>query len=80
MRFSSVVGLLLTMAVGTQAGMYCQCLYADGSHCCIADNRGGCKSSCLNVKPLFEDKGCNAGGKFSDVSDWNAQWRTACND
>ncbi|OAG23250.1 hypothetical protein CC77DRAFT_1018076 [Alternaria alternata] len=36
MRFSAVIGLLLTMAVGTQAGLYCQCLYSDGSHCCIA--------------------------------------------
>jgi hypothetical protein len=34
----------------------------------------------MNVSQLFEDKKCGAGGKHSDVSAWNAQWRTACND
>ncbi|KNG50032.1 hypothetical protein DDE82_004589 [Stemphylium lycopersici] len=80
-RISAIVGLLVTMAMGVQAGLYCQCLKPDGSHCCIADNNGGCTQSCMNVAPIFEnDNPCNAGGKYSDVSAWNAQWRTACND
>ncbi|KAH6875962.1 hypothetical protein BKA58DRAFT_132338 [Alternaria rosae] len=80
-RLSAVFGILLTMAVGTQASFYCQCLYQDGSHCCVAENNGGCTRSCLNVAPLFEnDKPCNAGGKSSDVSFFTAQGRHACND
>ncbi|CAI9631303.1 hypothetical protein GT037_003334 [Alternaria burnsii] len=79
-RISTLVGLLVTMAMGAQAGLYCQCLYSDGSHCCVADNNGGCTATCLNAKPVFESKGCNAGGKYSDVSAWNGQWRTGCAD
>ncbi|KAL1797769.1 hypothetical protein ACET3X_004375 [Alternaria dauci] len=82
MRFSAVVGLLLTMAVGTQAAAYyCQCLYSDSSHCCVAENgRGDCTATCMYAKAVFADNNCNAGGKFSSVSTWNAQWRTACHD
>lgn len=38
-RISAIVGLLVTMAMGVQAGLYCQCLKPDGSHCCIAVSR-----------------------------------------
>ncbi|KAF1934934.1 hypothetical protein EJ02DRAFT_460807 [Clathrospora elynae] len=77
-RISSVVGLLLTLAVGAQAGSYCQCLYSNGSHCCVDDNVGGCTNTCMNAVPVFKDAGCNAGGKNSQVSVFNAQFRTGC--
>ncbi|KAH7303459.1 hypothetical protein B0I35DRAFT_446643 [Stachybotrys elegans] len=79
-RILSAITVLLSIAIGAQAQNFCQCLYSDGSHCCVADNRGGCTESCMNVKPLFADNPCNAGGKWSKVSAWNAQFRRACND
>ena len=38
-RISAIIGLIVTMAMGVQAGAYCQCLKPDGSHCCIALSR-----------------------------------------
>ncbi|KAF1948075.1 hypothetical protein EJ02DRAFT_449542 [Clathrospora elynae] len=77
-RISSAFALLLTIAVGAQAAAYCQCLYADSSHCCVADNIGDCKSTCMNAVPIFQSKACKAGGKYSNVSFFNAQARTGC--
>ncbi|KAL6153302.1 hypothetical protein ACJBU6_08455 [Exserohilum turcicum] len=35
-RASSIIALVFTMVCGTQAAnWYCQCLYPDGSHCCV---------------------------------------------
>jgi hypothetical protein len=34
-RILPIVALLLASAFTTQAALYCQCLYKDGSHCCV---------------------------------------------
>ncbi|KAF2735690.1 hypothetical protein EJ04DRAFT_511641 [Polyplosphaeria fusca] len=78
-RVSSIVTILLSVAVGTQAAAFCQCLYADGSHCCVDDDApGGCTAVCMNAVSVDGNKPCNAGGKYSKVSAWNGQFRTAC--
>lgn len=35
-RILSVVGLVLTIALGAEASHLCQCLFADRSHCCAS--------------------------------------------
>ncbi|EOA90575.1 uncharacterized protein SETTUDRAFT_24721 [Exserohilum turcica Et28A] len=78
-RASSIIALVFTMVCGTQAAnWYCQCLYPDGSHCC--NNADDCTSSCLNAVSNETDKACNAGGKNSRVSYFNAQFRTTCHE
>lgn len=42
------------------------------------NNGQGCTSTCLNARLLFAEQPCNAGGKYSEVSAWNAQFRSAC--
>ncbi|KAJ4987044.1 hypothetical protein SVAN01_07460 [Stagonosporopsis vannaccii] len=81
-RISSIIGFLVTMAIGAQAGRVCQCLYPDSSHCCVSTSNSvdDCTAFCKTAKPVFEDTGCNAGGKWSKVSIWNSQFRTACDD
>lgn len=96
-RLVSIVALLLSAAIGTHASLYCQCLFPDSSHCCLAvsprdvfemisrltdlwlkDNTiQGCTATCLDAEK-YGGQRCDAGGKFSDVSAINAQWRTAC--
>lgn len=34
-RFFSIVAVLFAAVMGVQADGYCQCLYKDGSHCCV---------------------------------------------
>jgi hypothetical protein len=34
-RILSIVTLLLASALTTQAAQFCQCLFQDGSHCCV---------------------------------------------
>ncbi|KAJ4012657.1 hypothetical protein NW752_008370 [Fusarium irregulare] len=78
-RLLTTVAVLLSVAMSAQAAAFCQCLYSDGSHCCVDENTpAGCTATCENARALFADKPCNAGGKFSNVSPWNAQFRTAC--
>ncbi|KAF5637188.1 hypothetical protein F52700_4925 [Fusarium sp. NRRL 52700] len=98
-------GIGLVMAGdGCGGGKECQCLFADGSHCCVyGDNHnpldseltkfhtqngesgdtGDCVEVCKGAQRVLqsgesEPASCNAGGKFSCVSVWNAQWRTPC--
>ena len=34
-RILSLATLLIASAITTQAAMFCQCLFGDGSHCCV---------------------------------------------
>ncbi|KAF4450517.1 hypothetical protein F53441_6372 [Fusarium austroafricanum] len=78
-RIASTMMLLLSIALGAQAATFCQCLYADGSHCCVDENApAGCTAVCLNARLIGNPTPCNAGGKYSKVSAWNAQFRDAC--
>ncbi|KAK8102154.1 hypothetical protein PG984_015300 [Apiospora sp. TS-2023a] len=82
-RIVSALTLLLATALGAQAAATCQCLFNDGSHCCVvSDARGAaqdCTSACRGAVRNKDQVACNAGGKWSSVSAWNAQWREGCN-
>ncbi|KAJ5021259.1 hypothetical protein PSV08DRAFT_232577 [Bipolaris maydis] len=88
-RIISIVGFLLTVAAGVQAqgGSPCQCLFSDGSHCCVTysssfQTRAGlsqdCADNCRTATRDSDNKACAANGKYSDVSSWNAQFRASC--
>lgn len=34
-RILSAVAFVLALAMGAQASATCQCLFSDGSHCCV---------------------------------------------
>ncbi|KAH7317298.1 hypothetical protein BKA65DRAFT_557498 [Rhexocercosporidium sp. MPI-PUGE-AT-0058] len=78
-RFLTIVTVLFAGA-SSVAASYCQCLYPDGSHCCVIDNQvNDCTRMCLKASPDPTTAAqCNAGGKFSSVSSWNAQHRAQC--
>ncbi|GJC77501.1 hypothetical protein ColLi_00339 [Colletotrichum liriopes] len=81
-RILSAVTILLASALSVQAAATCQCLFPDSSHCCVISSARGpaedCTSACLNARRGDDDTPCNAGGKWSSVSAWNAQWRAGC--
>ncbi|KAJ1332969.1 hypothetical protein MN608_02959 [Microdochium nivale] len=91
-RILSLATLLIASAVTAKAAQFCQCLFNDGSHCCVYSDASigdlDCQRWCTNAhradgatnprNPLEVGTACNAGGKYSTVSGWNAQFRTAC--
>ncbi|KAK8086418.1 hypothetical protein PG994_001392 [Apiospora phragmitis] len=89
-RILSLATLLLASAFTAQAAQFCQCLFNDGSHCCVySDPEIGnldCRGVCTNAHRadgvdnhnLTPGTACNAGGKYDTVSGWNAQFRTSC--
>ncbi|EMD93168.1 hypothetical protein COCC4DRAFT_179270 [Bipolaris maydis ATCC 48331] len=90
-RILSLATLLIASAITTQAAQWCQCLFQDGSHCCVySDPQIGnldCQRWCINAHradgatnpdPLEVGTPCNSNGKYSTVSGWNAQYRTPC--
>ncbi|GKU06667.1 hypothetical protein FLAG1_09065 [Fusarium langsethiae] len=83
----SILATVLAAASSVQAATWCQCLFPDGSHCCVASGAGSCEDKCRNAgKPLPWDGGalqprkqlCNAGGKSFGISFITAQGRTQC--
>jgi hypothetical protein len=44
----------------------------------MQENENDCTTTCRNKVPVVETVGCNAGGKNSKVSAWNAQFRAVC--
>ncbi|KAF5964092.1 hypothetical protein FBULB1_12976 [Fusarium bulbicola] len=84
----SGIGLVMARD-GCGGGKECQCLFSDGSHCCVyGDNgesgdTGDCVEVCKGAKRVLQSgesqpAACNANGRFSCVSVWNAQFRTPC--
>ncbi|KAJ1332970.1 hypothetical protein MN608_02960 [Microdochium nivale] len=74
----SVFAIIFAAVSSVAADGWCQCLYSDGSHCCVMQYGivKDCTKSCMNAEN--SDQACNADGKYSDVSSWNAQWRRSC--
>ncbi|KAF4450518.1 hypothetical protein F53441_6373 [Fusarium austroafricanum] len=74
--------LFFMIALGVQASATCQCLFSDGSHCCVYSSVNGpsedCTQACSGARRGKDNVACNAGGKWSGVSAWNAQWREGC--
>ncbi|KAH7014482.1 uncharacterized protein B0I36DRAFT_389365 [Microdochium trichocladiopsis] len=76
----SVFAVIFAAVTSVAADGYCQCLFSDGSHCCVTQYgiNKNCQERCLNNGSYKHQ--CNAGGKYSDVSGWNAQFRLSCED
>ncbi|CZT15619.1 uncharacterized protein RCC_01464 [Ramularia collo-cygni] len=86
----------LSMASGVFAGLdcggYCQCLFDDGSHCCVDTTYGGsgatggvgtkvgedCQARCSSRQRGSDGAACGGAGKWSCVSAWNGQFRSSC--
>ncbi|SMY21989.1 unnamed protein product [Zymoseptoria tritici ST99CH_1A5] len=82
-----------SVSAGLDCWGYCQCLHNDGSHCCVdttygAAANGGtatksgedCEARCGTRQVYGKDGkpvGCGS-SKWSCVSGWNGQFRTAC--
>ncbi|RBR06244.1 uncharacterized protein FIESC28_11131 [Fusarium coffeatum] len=65
-----------TAAAQSPTGQTCQCLYADGSHCCVNFGTEDCQTQC---RTSGKDSGkCNADGKWSSVSWFTGLGRTKC--
>ncbi|KAF2853148.1 hypothetical protein T440DRAFT_506015 [Plenodomus tracheiphilus IPT5] len=90
--FATVLVLLGAAAISEAAGCgsrQCQCLFKDGSHCCVfganaqTPDTSDCTAVCRGASRLLQSgenkpAKCNAGGKFSCVSIFTAQGRTPC--
>ncbi|KXJ94978.1 hypothetical protein Micbo1qcDRAFT_200435 [Microdochium bolleyi] len=74
------IATVLFAGASSVAASYCQCLYPDGSHCCVIENDvNDCTRMCTRASPdPTTASQCNAGGKWSEVSAWNAQSRHQC--
>ncbi|USP76465.1 hypothetical protein yc1106_03739 [Curvularia clavata] len=76
----SIFAVIFAAVTSVAADGYCQCLFPDGSHCCVTEY--GINKNCVE---RCRDNGsykhkCNANGKYSDVSGWNGGWRLSCTD
>ncbi|KAH7245075.1 hypothetical protein BKA59DRAFT_511030 [Fusarium tricinctum] len=78
---------MLAAASSVQAAVWCQCLFPDASHCCVASGAGSCQEKCANAGQALpwdggalerQIKKCNAGGKGFGISFITAQGRTQC--
>ncbi|KXJ94977.1 hypothetical protein Micbo1qcDRAFT_200434 [Microdochium bolleyi] len=76
----AVFAIIFAAVTSVAADGWCQCLYADGSHCCVRQYGINkiCQQLCLDAGN--SDHKCNAGGKWADVSSWNAEFRRSCTD
>ncbi|KAL2678410.1 hypothetical protein Neosp_009156 [[Neocosmospora] mangrovei] len=61
-RLLNIAAILFAGFVTVQGCTHCQCLYNDGSHCCVQE----------------PGPSCNGGGKNTCVSTWNAHGRKKC--
>ncbi|KAH7317296.1 hypothetical protein BKA65DRAFT_410993 [Rhexocercosporidium sp. MPI-PUGE-AT-0058] len=91
-RILSLATLLLASAITAQAAQYCQCLFSNGSHCCLYSDPSignlDCQRWCTNAhradgttnrnNPLEVGTACNAGGKYATAGAITAQGRTPC--
>ncbi|KAL2678409.1 hypothetical protein Neosp_009155 [[Neocosmospora] mangrovei] len=91
-RALSFVAVLLASAFTAEAAQYCQCLFQDGSHCCVySDAKIGnlnCPNACSGAhradghtnpnNPLEAGTACNANGKYVSIGAITALGRTPC--
>ncbi|KAF4335212.1 hypothetical protein FBEOM_10956 [Fusarium beomiforme] len=86
-RLLNIVAILFAGFAVVQGCVHCQCLYQDGSHCCVQELPSGadadCQALCKDAKQAGPNQfqpgpACNAGGKSDCVSTWNAHFRTKC--
>ncbi|KAG9193983.1 hypothetical protein G6011_04018 [Alternaria panax] len=90
---TTLLAVLGAVAIGQAADCSgvreCQCLFQDGSHCCVygsnaqTGDTSDCRAVCSGASRLLQSgenkpTKCNAGGKFSCVGIITAQGRTPC--
>lgn len=70
---------VLAMAVAAQACDNCQCLFSDGSHCCVVEaNDGDCARVCGSAQRGKDDKPCSANGDYVCISYITLMGRMSC--
>ncbi|KAG8666702.1 hypothetical protein FPOAC2_11820 [Fusarium poae] len=81
----AILATIMAVATSVQGATWCQCLFPDKSHCCVATGGGSCQQKCLNAgKPIddgsftIKKQRCNAGGDGFSISPITAQGRTQC--
>ncbi|KAF4335210.1 hypothetical protein FBEOM_10954 [Fusarium beomiforme] len=71
-RILSIATVLLASAFAVEAAQFCQCLYQDGSHCCVysrlihQDPEIGdlnCQNACMDAHSIDRPKTPNADGQ-----------------
>ncbi|KAJ5767257.1 uncharacterized protein N7511_004873 [Penicillium nucicola] len=78
-----------SLAATCSGSKQCQCLFSDGSHCCLYGSNAmtgddyDCTRLCSGASRLLQGSEntpakCNAGGSFSCASLITAQGRTPC--
>ncbi|GKU06666.1 hypothetical protein FLAG1_09066 [Fusarium langsethiae] len=72
----TIIFTVISSAAAVNLTKACQCLYSDGSHCCVLLPQGSCQDECRNAGK-GSDK-CNADGKYSNVSWFTGVGRTKC--
>lgn len=78
-RITSLALSLLAMAFAAQACSNCQCLFEDGSHCCVVEpSDGDCTRVCSTALRGKDDKPCSAGGKYVCIGAITALGRMSC--
>ncbi|QPC73223.1 hypothetical protein HYE68_003975 [Fusarium pseudograminearum] len=81
----AVLATIMAVATSVQGATWCQCLWPDRSHCCVASGAGSCQEKCQNAKqaifdgsPFPKNRPCNAGGLGFGISPITAQGRAQC--
>lgn len=78
-RIVSLALTTLAMAFVAQACTQCQCLFSDGSHCCVVEsNSGDCATTCKTMTRGKDDKPCNANGDYVCISYLTSLGRMSC--
>ncbi|KAJ4129039.1 hypothetical protein NW768_007568 [Fusarium equiseti] len=72
----AVIVTAISSAAAINLTKVCQCLYADGSHCCVLLPQGSCQDECRYAGK--GDNKCNADGKYSNLSWFTGVGRRKC--
>ncbi|KAI9646387.1 hypothetical protein NHQ30_004378 [Ciborinia camelliae] len=91
-KFTSIA-LFLIAAVSVQACTYCQCQFANGAHCCVAQDYSlgniDCVAACKNARrddgrkymegvTMKEGTACGADGKYKCATVFESDNRAKC--
>ncbi|OBS18956.1 hypothetical protein FPOA_10680 [Fusarium poae] len=71
--FAIAAAVITGVVADTRA---CQCLFQDGSHCCVNLKTGPCDVGCRTSGR--KGTACNANGKFVEISWFTGVGRTKC--
>ncbi|KAL6924056.1 hypothetical protein ACHAP8_011977 [Fusarium lateritium] len=72
----AVVAAVISSAAAASVTRACQCLFQDGSHCCVNLKDGPCDNECRTSGR--KGVACNADGKFVEISWFTGVGRTKC--